>query len=159
MEPIAILFGLACLGAVVLAMRSGSVAAVLSAWAMVSVWAASNLLWLSDQSRLIPLVDLPMASIAFSIWYAGRQKWQAALLAIYASRMVLHLTYPGSGESGEIAYFHVLNTTFIAALVAISWKGGIDAAIGNCVRGIRRLRLLLAGDSSLARAEVDNVGK
>jgi hypothetical protein len=159
MEPVAILFGLACSGTVVLAMRSGSVSAVLLAWAMISVWAAANLLWQYDASSMIPLVDLPMASAIFAVWFAGRQKWQRALLAIYMSRMVLHLTYPGSGEYGEIAYFHVLNGTFLAALVAISWKGGIDAAIGNCVRRVRSLRLLLAGNTAMVRTEVSNVGE
>ena len=158
-EPVAILFGLACLGAVALAMRSGSLAAVLSAWAMVSVWAAANLLWLHDASKLIPLIDLPMACAAFAVWYSGRKPWQRALLIIYVSRMVLHLTYPGSGEAGEIAYFHILNVSFLAALVAISWEGGINDAIGDCLRRVRRVRLLLAGDSSLARAEVENVGE
>jgi hypothetical protein len=157
-HPVAAILGLACLGTVALAMRSDSVAAVLLAWAMVSVWAAANLLWLSDASKWIPLVDLPAASLAFATWYAGRQSWQRALFIIYGARMLLHLTYPGSGGYGEIAYFHVLNATFLAALVAISWKGGIDAAIGYCMRGVRGLCVLLAGDTAMARTEVEDVG-
>jgi len=110
---------------------------------MLSVWAGANLLWLVDETHYIPLLDLPVAIAAYTLWFERREKWQAYFAAVMAARLVLHTVYPGSGAVGEIGFLHVLNLTFFAALAAISWEGGADA-IGDCLRGLRRLRSFVA---------------
>lgn len=154
MHPVAVLFLLACLGTIAMAWRAQSIAAVSLAWSMVSVWAATNLAWLSVSFDMVPLIDLPVAMAAYALWHEDRSPWLAWFSAIYGARLFLHLLYPGPGGVGEAAFFHVYNLTFIAALVAISWKGGADA-IGDCLRGLRRLRSLLAANPrAFAAAEV-----
>jgi hypothetical protein len=97
---------------------------------MVSVWAGANLLWLTDKTAFLPLLTLPVAVAGYAFWYDGRQRWQAWFACIMAARLGLHVIYPGSGSTGEIAHLHIVNLTFVAALVAISWKGGISDAVG-----------------------------
>lgn len=124
---------------------------------MMSVWAGANLLWLTDNTEYMPLLTLPAAVSGYAFWFDERHRWQAWFTAILTMRLVLHVVYPGSGAPGEIGYLHVLNATFFAALAAISWKGGADA-IGDCLRGLRRLRSLLAADSrSSFAAEIARV--
>lgn len=150
------LLGLACAGTLVLSMRTG-IAAALMAWAMVSLWAGSNLMWIAGASDLLPLMTLPIACASFALWYEEREEWQRVLLAILAGRMLLHCSHPTMGSPEEAVHFHLLNATYLAALVAISWKGGADA-IGDCLRGLRRLRSLLAADSrSSFAAEIARV--
>jgi hypothetical protein len=143
MHPVAALFLLACLGAIAASWRSRSIAAVSLAWSMVSVWAAANLAWINLAFQWMAWIDLVVAAIGFAIWYEERQQWQRVFAVIFAARVFLHSAYPGAGAVGEAVFFHLYNLTFFAALVAISWRGGISDAVGAIGRygGIFLLRL------------------
>lgn len=143
MHPAALLLGLACGGALVCAIRRGCIIATLFAWSMVSVWAAANLAWQGLALAYMPWVELPVAAAAYAVWETYGERWQGWFSWITGARMFLWTMYPGVGMPGEAAFLHVLNATFLAALVAISWKGGADA-IGDCLSGLRRLRVLVA---------------
>lgn len=143
------LFGFACLGAVALTTKARAITPHLVAWLMVSVWAGANLLWLSDQTDKMALLDFPVAAGAYVIWFEERKTWQRWFASIYAFRLFLHVSYPGSGAVGEVAYLHLLNATFFAALAAISWEGGADVA-RDCLRSLsRHLRRVSAFASAL----------
>lgn len=148
------LFCFACLGAVCVTTKASTVTPHLFAWLMVSVWAGANLLWLTDQTDKMALLDLPVAIAAYVTWFEDRLKWQRWFASIYAARLFLHLSYPGSGAVGEVAYLHLLNATFFAALAAISWEGGADVA-RHCLRclsrHLRRISAFACSVGSLAK--------
>jgi hypothetical protein len=140
MHPVALLFGLACGGALIASMRGGSAMAQVLALLLGIVWASANILWLLDAMAWLPLVDLPLACLTYAVWYDERRGWQASLATIYAIRLPLHLL-SDMGAVGDTTYKHLINALFLAALVSVAWEGGIADLASGCRRWLRRLRL------------------
>ncbi len=143
MEPVALIFGLACAGAFAASVRSGSAVAQVLALMLGSIWAGANILWLIDGLAWLCVAELPLALIGYVAWYDGRQRWRAAFAAIYAIRLPVH-AMAALGILADIQYKHLINGLFLAALIAIAWEGGIADLVAGCRRAVRRLRLLLA---------------
>ena len=154
MHPVALLFGLACGGALIASMRGGSAIAQVFALLLGIVWASANVLWLLDAMWLLPLVDLPLACLSYAIWRGDEQRWQAWLAGAYAARLTVHAV--ATFGLNDTIYKHLINALFLAALIAVAWEGAIKDGIGVCMGRIRRLRDLYARLPSQAfRLSVD----
>ena len=137
MHPVAIIFGFACLGAIVASVRVKSRSAQVMALLLSMVWADANILWLIDGVRFLPLLDAPIAALACVTWWHGRQSWQFYAAATYSARLPLHAL----GEWGVIdlgTHHNAINALFLASLVAIAWKGGIADVVVAWGRIVRR---------------------
>lgn len=146
MEPVTALFGAACIGALLLAQRGSDADAPILAWMLLQIWAVANILWLFDAMEMLAFFDLPTALLSYVVWFERQDRWIACLAAIMAARLGLHLGYRGPGSTGEVAYFHLINGMFLAALAAVSWKGGIGDVwkrIGSLC-DLRRVRSVVA---------------
>jgi len=139
----ALLLGLASAGAVALACRSRLATAQTLGLAMVIVWAAANMLVLLGRVDLIAMLDLPIAMAGYAVWHERQERWQAWFAGLYALRLPLHVL-GAWGSVDWIVYVHSINALYVAALIAIAWKGGVGDAIDYCRRRLRRVHLSLA---------------
>lgn len=137
MEPEAIIFGLATFAALRLSLR-GSALSQACAWALVVVYGAANVLWEAYALAWLPFVDLPVAMGFYVALMVRPSAWTFCAAVSFAFRMPLHI----AGEWGLLPlgqYLHWINAAFLAALIAVSWEGGVHA-LSDCVRYLRRVR-------------------
>jgi hypothetical protein len=151
MEPVALVFGLACVGCMALSTRAPGRAPLFCATLLTGLWAAANVLWLLNAMEALPLLDLPVACLALVLWHERGRDWQASLSAVLAARMVLHLVGQW-GVIGIVAYLHTANALFLAALAAVSWTGGIDELCARIGR-FCRVRMDMAQTAALAERQ------
>jgi len=142
-----LVLGVACAGTVILTAATERLLAVLFSWVMVSIWASANLAHIGSIVPFMSIVELPAAIAAYVAWWFERERWQIGFATIMGCRIGLYTLYPGAGAVGEVAFFHVMNFSFVAALAALCWTGGVDVLASNCLRKLRRFHLYVASHS------------
>lgn len=150
MELLPALFGLGCLATIAFAVRTLDGNAMFLSVVLTAVWAASNVGWQADTLGMFPIMDLPFALIALSLWRIERRDWQLAVLMLAVAQLILHVDYAVYGRDFELTYLALLDITFGLQLLAVSSRG-----IGNVGSDLRRwLRLVRVDRRSPSRREM-----
>lgn len=139
MEPVSVLFGIACAVSWWLAMLSRDASARSVAGYLAVVWALANAAWRADMLWLLPMFDLGLGVAALAIWWAGRARWAALIVNAVVIRLVLHVLDAITAHVFLIAYLHALNATFVWMLVVVADAGGGHVR-DTLFRRLRRIR-------------------
>ncbi len=132
MHPIAIIFGAACVGSLLVTRREDWLTRGMSVM-MAILFCCANLLWLNNRMDALPLFDLPIAMSSYALLCLAPDRTRFVVAAAFAFRITIHVP----GQWGMIPlemYYHWINAAFLAALVAISWEGGRRAIVGTISR-------------------------
>lgn len=132
MHPVAIIFGAACAGSLLVTRREDRLTRGMSVM-MAILFCCANLLWLNNRMDALPLFDLPIGMASYALLCLAPDRTRFVVAVAFAFRITLHVP----GQWGMIPlelYYHWINAAFLAALVAISWEGGRRAIVGTFSR-------------------------
>lgn len=149
MHPVAIIFGAACVGSLVVTRAESRLTRGMAVM-MAVLFCCANLLWVTNRMDALPLFDLPIAMAAYALLCLAPDRTRFVVAVAFAFRITLHVP----GQWGMIPldlYLHWINAAFLAALVAISWEGGRRAFVGTFsrFRHLERLVRRVPKDQSL----------
>jgi len=123
-----VLFGIACAVATWFAAQADTKEPLFAAMLLACVWAAANLLWLTDTLWGLPLLDLAVGACAVLIWMRNDEAWAVQLFMLAYFRVTAHALDYLTLHEFLVPYIHCINALFAAQLYVVAENGGANGA-------------------------------
>ncbi len=123
MHPVVALFGAACCGTIVLALRGNDRDAQFLSVALLAGWAATQQAWLFNSLGDLIILDTAMAVLAIVLVRVDRASWRRWYLAAALVQLGLDTVYERLGVSWYLGYMFLYNIAFVVQLAAIGSTG------------------------------------
>jgi hypothetical protein len=138
MHAATLVFAGACLAAGALSLLVKDRVAAYFCLALLGLCGGATLLWQINALQFVPMLDLPIAIGSYIAWRENPTEWRPAFAAIMALRLPVHVAGDYLGQAQQIAYYHTVNATFLAALGVLA-SGGITNVANRCERFVFRI--------------------